>query len=571
MRRPPAAARWWVPRALAAALFALALGPVAAAAPPTGGPSDPYRAHLFSRVDRAAVPVGGLVEWSVEALGAPVSASARDALVAAFEALDPAGSGLEEVRRTDVLTRVTGDVIELQRRFVFRVTDPALDAFPAVALPLGRGHRLASRAHPLHIYRPSAALDAAVRSVVALEVEGRAGDAPFTRTGSAFLAGPDALVTAFHVVAGARRIVARLPDGRTVRLRRVWALDPARDVAVLQIDPDAARTAGLHPLVLAPAGATSTVALTAGWPGATQVPTVAPRYDDLVLGRGQRLRMAANAVRPGDSGGPLLAPDGRVLGVVVSGRSTDDTSDLLREDICLAADPHAALTRMRVLASAGEAPSSLRDALRAAVREAPEARVFDAAIVLQLPARNGARAPHVAAMLDALQSAPADPALQYLAGSALDGIGAAEPARGAFQAAWDGGYVPAAYALAHDHLRRGEAATASLLFDAVRASDAYAHLGALGAARAAILLSDYDEAEDAVLDVLDHEPRFGPALYLLGVIRVAQGRPEEAAALRIRLGPHSVWAEPLTLLLTTPALQPEALRPLPRGLVSWRR
>lgn len=564
--RLPAAARSWAPRALAVALLVAGLGPAAAASTP-----DPYRAHLFSRIDRAAVPVGGLVEWSVEALAVPTSDAARAALTDAFEALAPVAPGLEEVRRTRVMSRETGGVVELQRRFVMRVTDPALAAVPAVVLRLAGATDLATRPHRLHVYRESAALAAAARSVVALEVDGQVGTAGFTRRGSAFLAGPDALVTAFHVVAGARRITARLADGRTLRVREVWALDPSRDVAVLAVDPDDAREAGLDPLAVAPARAASPVAVTAGWPGAVQWQTVAPRYDDLVLDGGQRLRVAANPVRPGDSGGPLLAPDGRVLGVVVSGRATVGAPNLLREDICLAADPHDALAHARALSASGAPPVALGRALRDAARQTPEARVFDAAVVLQLPPGHRGRAPHVAALLDALDAAPADPSIQYLAGSALEDAGALDPARAAFQAAWAGGYVPAAYALAHHHLTQGNAEAARRLFDDVRLAPAYAHLGALGVAQASVLLGEYDAAEVAVDDVLDHDPRFGPALYLLGVIRVAQGRPEEAAALRIRLGPQAAWAEPLTLLLTAPALQPEALRPLPRGLVSWRR
>ncbi len=42
-------------------------------------------------------------------------------------------------------------------------------------------------------------------------------------------------MTAYHVVVGAQRVRVTLPTGSEVTLGRAWALDPVRDVAVLQV------------------------------------------------------------------------------------------------------------------------------------------------------------------------------------------------------------------------------------------------------------------------------------------------------------------------------------------------
>ncbi len=289
-----------------------------------------------------------------------------------------------------------------------------------------------------------------------------------------------------------------------------------------------------------------------------QIHTVAALYDGVGTER-HRLSTAGNAVRPGDSGGPLVDARGRVLGVVVSGRSTRGEADLLREDVCLAADPLPAL-RQRP-----DRPVPLARALRHAARAIPAARAFEAATALTGPGHRPADAPrHRALLMNAAREAPEDAALQFLAGSVLEALGDDDAAARVYQHAHEGGYFPAAYALAHHHLG-SDPIRAERLFADIRRSAPYAHLGAMGHARALTQLGRWRQAESALHEVLDHEPTFAPALYLLGVVRIASGDERSARALERRLVAAPGWAASLRLLLRNEALRPSALQPLARA------
>ncbi|MEM1118013.1 MAG: trypsin-like peptidase domain-containing protein [Bacteroidota bacterium] len=528
---------------------------------------DPLRLQLFGTVDRQAVEVGGLLEINIEALAVPATEAAREALADAMAALDVAdrlGAGFAVVRTSRLMHRRTDGVDEYQRRIVVRVLDLEAREIPPVRLDVALGSQARTyqtRPIPIQPYVRTEAVREAGRSVVAITAEGTLDGIRFERIGSAFLVGDDALVTAYHVVVAASRVRVTLPDGRTARVRRAWALDPTRDVAVLHLDAEVARDAGLRPLVVAPPAASGAVSMTAGWPGRERAETVARRYDDLVLG-GQRLRVAANAVRPGDSGGPLLDGQGRVLGVVISGRSTGGAADLLDATICLAANPVPALGRYRD----AERPVALRSALRRAAASVPAARAHEAVGAITFPVqREGAdRRVHVASLLDALRQAPGDPVLQFLAGSVLEEVGEDRLAAGALDASRRAGYAPAAYSLAHHLMDQGRHYSAAQLFGEMSASGPYATLASFGRAQALVALGRPNEAEASLEAVLDHDPRFAPALYLLGLVRLAQGREAEARALVVRLRTRPEWASALQTPIDAPSLRPPALQPHPR-------
>ena len=531
----------------------------------TSAAADPLRVQLFSGVDREAVEIGGILQVNLEAVAVPQSRGAAAALAQAFQSWDvqgQLGSAFEVVHASEAMSRRTDAVVEHQRRVMVRVLEDVLEV-PALRLEVGFGSRVwgyETRPAPLQTFDSWSDAQTGAASVVSITAEGTLDGIPFERIGSAFAVGGDALVTAYHVVVGARRVRVQMPDGREVRIGRVWALDPSRDIAILHLEASRATGAGLLPLVVAPHESESAVAFTAGWPGREQRHSVARRYPDLAL-EGHRLRVSGNAVQPGDSGGPLLDDRGRVLGVVVSGRGTGGARDLLAESICIASDLGPALAQYQ----SADRPERLSHALRRAADALPAARAHQAAGAIQIPVRRSDddRRVHVSLLLEVLSEAPNDPILQYVAGTALETVGEDGFAASAFEAARRGGYVPASYSLAHHLLSEGDLEGAAALF-AETAEGAYRHLGAFGRAQSLIELGRYDAAEADLLTVLDADARFAPALYLLGIVRLAQGRDLEAAALTVRLGSRPEWANALRLPIEAEALRPPYLRRLPR-------
>ena len=144
-------------------------------------------------------------------------------------------------------------------------------------------------------------------------------------TGTGFAIPGGRIVTNQHVVAGAELVAVRL-DGRRVRAR-VLGSDASTDLAILRLPRERqaglptlplGRSAGVRPGDTAvaignPFGLTRTV--TAGVVSAVGRRITAPD--------GSRIRDAIQtdaAVNPGNSGGPLLDGEGRVIGVIAQSR-----------------------------------------------------------------------------------------------------------------------------------------------------------------------------------------------------------------------------------------------------------
>jgi Flp pilus assembly protein TadD len=311
-------------------------------------------------------------------------------------------------------------------------------------------------------------------------------------------------------------------------------------------------------------------AFTAGWPDGAQQTSVGVRYTDLHPLPQETVWVSSNRVRPGDSGGPLLDREGRVIGVVTSGRTALSGTDVLVEDVALATDPRKALgLRLR-----RSQPYGLREVLDVHARAGARAhaRVLELATSLTKPSgwRSGERDRHVQALRLVAGEAPRDPALQFLLGATLDQLGDEERALEAYRTAFaaDADYFPAAYALGHHYFQRGEYEAAEALFEQTRSGTPYATLSALGLARIYAAELRYDEAEAALREVLRRDHRFAPALYLLGYCQLAQGQVREAAALAVRLdGLDKGWAERLRLHLRQPILHPVALAVLPPAVL----
>lgn len=197
--------------------------------------------------------------------------------------------------------------------------------FPQVFGGLG-GERFVQVAPPDKKVLKTAALRRARNSVV--KILGEAPGCDRTIEGTGFLYGPHRVMTNAHVVAGVRGgpEVYTL-DGRASRAR-VVLYNPERDIAVLDV-PGLSRT----PLHFDGGASTGDSAVVAGYPRNQDFKAVPARVRGSQEARGPNIYGDRQVVReiyslrakvePGNSGGPLLSPGGKVYGVIFAA-ATDD-------------------------------------------------------------------------------------------------------------------------------------------------------------------------------------------------------------------------------------------------------
>lgn len=534
--------------------------------------------ELFSSPEYRVIEVGEDVDFLVEGVASAADDDLASEFISAVRRLAFPGSLADgfEVRHIDppqISRRAGTSIYQFSKRFVLRFQGEGAFEIPILALSVGH-KEFTTRPHLVRAYRSSEALAEAQRSVVPILADVSLGNRQVQRAGSAFLMADDMLVTAYHVIVGADRVHATLPNGRKISTRQAWAIDPIRDVAVLFVNPEHIRDAGLTPLDLADEfhrpvrNDAHGVVFTTGWREGLQVLSAGMRYQSLEFPGSDVLRVSANGVRPGDSGGPLLNSEGEVLGVVSSGRSWTSDPDVLSAELCLAADPRRALAHFAAM----DRPASLNTLLRDAAGSAPNADVLHVASLLTVSERFRENPQTgMERLRNAMNSAPDDASLQFLAGSVLQELGNRELASSAYQAALDGltEYFPALYALGHLHYQEGDLNEAEALFLRTRQFAPYAPLGALGLARVYTARAQYQLAQDMVRDVLGYDASFAPALYLLGYGYIAMDQRQEAEAIAARLDHIDTgWADALRLQLNTPIIAPAALRPIPRVAVA---
>lgn len=213
--------------------------------------------------------------------------------------------------------------------------------FPEVFGPL-----VPTRVAPVRAPDPAVVQDPVVdrarRSI--LKVVGTAPSCARRLEGTGFVYAPERVMTNAHVVAGVRDLEVQV--GERNLAARVVLYDPQRDIAVLWVP-------GLRRSTLSFDGTASRgdSAIVAGYPLDGPFTAVAARvrgkqqvrgpdiYQDRTVVR--EVYALRATVRSGNSGGPLLSTDGRVLGVVFAAAADDpDTGFALTADE-VAADAQA--------------------------------------------------------------------------------------------------------------------------------------------------------------------------------------------------------------------------------------
>lgn len=178
--------------------------------------------------------------------------------------------------------------------------------------------------------------------------------------GSGFVYAPGHVLTNAHVVAGARSVrIVSDGTGASVGLSaRVVLFDPNTDVAVLDV-PGLTRTSlAFHPPVAAGAPA-EVVGYPENGPYTPAAARVAARqlitgpniYSDATVTR--QIYVLHATVRPGNSGGPLLSPDGKVDGVVFASSTTNPDTGYALTAGQVTADARAGASAVRPVATHG--------------------------------------------------------------------------------------------------------------------------------------------------------------------------------------------------------------------------
>lgn len=205
------------------------------------------------------------------------------------------------------------------------------DGFPQVFANLG-GRRARSVPPPDRAVQSSKAVTSSRASIV--RVTGTAKSCSHRVEGSGFVYAAGYVMTNAHVVAGVVDAFVT-PDHGQAHPARVVLFDPQRDVAVLRVE-----RLPLEPLDFAGPAKTGDSAVVAGFPEDGPFAAVAARVRDQLTAVGRDIYERGNVRRevysvraqvlPGNSGGPLLAADGRVYGVVFASAADDpDTGYVL--------------------------------------------------------------------------------------------------------------------------------------------------------------------------------------------------------------------------------------------------
>jgi len=146
--------------------------------------------------------------------------------------------------------------------------------------------------------------------------------------GSGFVIGRGLVMTNAHVVAGVASPQVVINGDRIGHLGEVVYFDPEKDIAIISVPKMSA------PPLRIGVGERGADAVVAGYPENGPFTLSAARIKGEITAIGwdiygkERVRRdvfaIASAVRPGNSGGPLLTPDGDLVGMIFARSTTDD-------------------------------------------------------------------------------------------------------------------------------------------------------------------------------------------------------------------------------------------------------
>jgi S1-C subfamily serine protease len=249
-------------------------------------------------------------------------------IIASSIALLPDVAFTRSIRESAVLSTVDRAVPDPARNLIAGIRNAFESSdFPRVFAGIGEAAGPEVAAPDERVLRRPA-VRAAWKSIV--RVSGPAPECGTEVTGSGFVIAPDYVMTNAHVLAGVADPYVSIPGYVTSRSADVVYFDADIDVAVLHVDG-----LGAEPLEFADVAATGDPAVVAGFPGGGPLDASAARVRALIEARGEDIYGQAGVVRvvysfrgsviPGNSGGPLLSPDGQVYGVVFASGLGDPT------------------------------------------------------------------------------------------------------------------------------------------------------------------------------------------------------------------------------------------------------
>jgi S1-C subfamily serine protease len=180
---------------------------------------------------------------------------------------------------------------------------------PENIVPVAPPNPKLARSHAVRVAEPDV-----------VKITGVANSCSRRLEGSGFVYANDRIMTNAHVLAGVTSPIVQTTDGRTLR-GRVVLYDPERDVAVVLVPG-----LGESPLHFSGPIDRGQSAIVVGYPQDGPFTAVAARVRSVENARGpdiyqnnqvtRQVYALYSIIRPGNSGGPLLTPSGRVAGVV---------------------------------------------------------------------------------------------------------------------------------------------------------------------------------------------------------------------------------------------------------------